>query len=148
MIFPVTPVAHPKPVLGQQCDTIKKFGTTSPTQKCFSTPPFLSSAFCLLVAPYQVIGNCLSSMDSSTGQAAPSTCQAWESICQASTVDWYLLDRRLTMLHKCLMLLCRYLSQCLISSCQLLDKEQQANRKRLMEMVVYLRHKRVKDSPV
>ncbi len=49
------------------------------------TPLIPSSTFCLLDAPYQVIGNCLSRIDSSICQAAPSTCQAWGSICHAST---------------------------------------------------------------
>ena len=100
------------------------------------TPPFPSSASCLLVAPYQVIGNCLSSIDSSICKAASSTCEAWSTFCQASTNQLYLLDRCFPMLDKCLVLLGLCLSPCLISSCQSLDKEQQANRKRLTEMVV------------
>ncbi len=40
----------------------------------YATSPFPSSAFCLIVAPYQVIGNCLSSIDLS--QCLISSCQS------------------------------------------------------------------------
>ena len=51
-------------------------------------------------------------------------------VCCSSSSDWQ-------QLIKCLVQLGRCLGPCLISSCQSLDKEQQANRKHLAELVVY-----------
>ena len=50
--------------------------TTALTIHSIPRPPIPSSAFCLLVAPYQMIDNYLSSTDSIICQAALSTCQA------------------------------------------------------------------------
>ncbi len=126
------------------------FMWTSPDRGHYTTPPFPSSAFCLLVAPCQVIGrkhlpsivNHLPSeyqahtnqvpinRQSSTNQLLikyQSTVNQVPINCQL-VLDWRLIGTWLADVWLCLA----------NASCQSLDKEQQANRKRLTEMVVYL----------
>ncbi len=97
---------------------------------CYHTPPFPSSAFCLLVAPCQAIDskhlssivNRLPSKYQECTNQLPSMYQE----CTWLTVEWYMLGTCLADGWLCLTSAC----------CQSLDKEQQANRKCLTEMVV------------